>query len=117
MRGYKLDSDDYSSIEDEYPYGDQDSSYLDDKTWDEGDEEIRRVHPGPISWIATQILPRYADQEVARSSFSRIEVFINRLSPYQEMVDATSDAEFQDILDSLKAEWRWGMNIVSLSSL
>ena len=116
LRAYKIDSDntDEDSIDDEYPYENEDCSRLDDRTWDDHEDEAIVVRMDTMSWIGFQLLPRYANQVSVPSSLWRIEAFVNRFSPYQEMVDATSDDEYQDILDRLKIEWRWGMNIVSV---
>lgn len=77
------------------------------------EETARVVHLGPISWIATQVLPRYADQpDDATQPLSRLEVFVNWFSPYQQMVEATTDDEYLDVLDQVRSEWRWSMNIL-----
>jgi len=125
IKAYKINSDDDSdgsfSVEDEYQMeeypiiDDDDSSFLDNGTWDgesqEFDELTKRVHLGPISWIAMQVLPRYIDQPSASQSLSRIERFVDCFSPYRQMFDATTDDEFKMVLENLKAEWAWVTNI------
>lgn len=124
VRGYKIDSGEESdvsfSIEEEYPpeqypYEDDDSSFLDSVTWENPmeDEEERRVYLGPISWIATQVLPRYANQsDDATQPLSKIEAFVNMFSPYKQMVDATTDDDFLNVLDQVRGEWRWALNVL-----
>jgi len=36
---------------------------------------------------------------------------VDCFSPYQRMFDATTDHEFQTVLENMKAEWAWGTNI------
>jgi hypothetical protein len=128
VRPYRINSDDSSSdgsAEDEYPneypYENEDFCLLDNRTLndcgDADEDNVKVIQMGTMSWIAFQFLPRFTDQVNAPQSLSAIEALLIRFSPYQEMLDAVSDDEYQCILDGLKTEWRWGMNIVSLISI
>lgn len=121
VKAYCLDTDDSGlSITDEEPpiYEEDDSTYCDDRpsegTWIEDEEdEITVIRMGPVSWIAAQILPRFHDQETtANVELNAFEDAINRVAPYAELRNAACDADFQKILDTVRNEWRWGMNIV-----
>ena len=121
IKAYCLDTDESAfSMTDEEPliYEEEDSTFCDDRpsegTWvEEEEEEVAVIRIGPVSWIAAQILPRYHDQEVTQNiELNVFEDAVNRVSPYAELRDATCDADFQKILDSVRGEWRWGMNIV-----
>jgi hypothetical protein len=95
-----------------------DSTFCDvspsETTWvTEEEEEIRAVIVGPISWFAAQVLPRFHDQEtIVAVPLNTFEDIINRVSPYAELKGAVCDADFQRVLDQVRTEWRWGMNIV-----
>jgi hypothetical protein len=53
---------------------------------------------GPVSWVATQILPRLHDQEATVNvELNAFEDAINRASPYAELRNAACDADFQKI--------------------
>lgn len=99
-------------------YEEDDSTFYDDRpsevTWVEGEEdEIMVVRVGPVSWIAAQILPRFHDQEaILDTPLNVFEDAINRVSPYAELKNAACDTDFQQVLDQIRGEWRWGMNIV-----
>ena len=121
VKGYCLDTDesDLSMTDEEPPiYEEDDSTFCDDRpsegTWvEEEEEEITVIRMGPVSWIAAQILPRFHDQEVmANVELNAFESAINRVSPYAEMRNAVCDSDFQKVLDTVRSEWRWGMNIV-----
>ena len=122
VKGYCLDTDDSGlSMTDEEPpiYEEDDSTYCDDRpsegTWVEEveEEEVMVIDMGPVSWIAAQILPRFHDQETtANVELNAFEAAINRVSPYAELRNAACDDDFQKILDTVRSEWRWGMNIV-----
>ena len=122
VKGYCLDTDDSGlSMTDEEPpiYEEDDSTFCDDRpsegTWAEEEEveEITVINMGPVSWIAAQILPRFHDQETtANVELNAFEAAINRVSPYAELRNAACDADFQKVLDNVRSEWRWGMNIV-----
>jgi hypothetical protein len=121
VKGYCLDTDEsVLSMSDEEPpiYEEDDSTFCDDRpsegTWvEEEEEEIEVIRMGPVSWIAAQILPRYHDQAVTVNvELNAFEDAINRVSPYAELRNAACDADFQKVLDTVRNEWRWGMNIV-----
>ena len=121
VTGYCLDTDEsVASMTDEEPpvYEEDDSTFCDDQpsegTWVEEEvEEITVISMGPVSWIAAQILPRYQDQEsTATVELNAAEAAVNRVSPYAELRNAACDADFQKVLDQVRSEWRWGMNIV-----
>ena len=125
VKGYCLDTDDSGlSMTDEEPpiYEEDDSTYCDDRpsegTWvEEEEEEVTVIEMGPVSWIAAQILPRFHDQETTVNvELNAFEAAVNRVSPYAELRNAACDADFQKILDTVRSEWRWGMNIVRLRS-
>jgi len=64
-------------------------------------------------WVAAQILPQYHDQEATPTvELNMFEDAINRVSPYAELTNAGCDADFQKILNDVRNEWRWGMNIL-----
>lgn len=127
IKGYHVDTDESAlSMTDEEPTvgeGD-DSTFCDDRpsevTWveeeeEEEAEEIMVIKMGPVSWIAAQILPRFHDQEaIAKVPLNVFEGAIDRVSPYAELRNAACDHDFQKILDQVRTEWRWGMNIVRL---
>lgn len=124
IKGYRLDTDesDYSMTDEETPVCEEDdSTFFDDRpsetTWvEEEEEEIMVVRMGPASWIAAQILPRFHDQEtIVNVPLNVFEDAINRVSPYAELRNATCDADFQKVLEQVRFEWRWGMNIVRSS--
>ena len=125
IKGYSLDTDEsaLSMTDEESPFCEEDdSTFWDDRpsetTWveEEEEEEIMIVRVGPVSWIAAQILPRFHDQEaVVNVPLNVFEGAVNRLSPYAELRDAACDADFQKVLDQVRSEWRWGMNIVRSS--
>ena len=126
IKGYSLDTDESAlSMTDEEPpvFEEDDSTYCDDRpsevTWDEEEEEeILVVRMGPVSWIAAQILPRFHDQQATVNvPLNVFEGAIDRVSPYAELTNAACDADFQRVLDQVRNEWRWGMNIVRSSSL
>ena len=121
VRGYCLDTDEsVLSMTDEEPplYEEDDSTFCDDQpsegTWvEEEEEEITVIQMGPVSWIAAQILPRYLGQEsTVNAELNIFEDLVNRVSPYAELRNAACDDDFQKILDTVRGEWRWGMNIV-----
>lgn len=125
VRGYCLDTDEsVLSMTDEEPpiYEEDDCTFCDDRpsegTWvEEGEEEeveeMTVIRLGPVSWIAAQILPRFHDQEATVNvELNVFEDAINRVSPYAELRNAACDADFQKVLDTVRGEWRWGMNIV-----
>jgi len=126
VKGYCLDTDesDLSMTDEEPPiYEEDDSTFCDDRpsegTWveEEEEEEVTVIKMGPVSWIAAQILPRFHDQETTVNvELNAFESAINRVSPYAELRSATCDADFQKILDTVRSEWRWGMNIVGSGS-
>ena len=126
IKAYCLDTDEsVLSMTDEEPpvYEDEDSTFCDDRpsegTWvEEEEEEMMVIRMGPMSWIAAQILPRYHDQEATVNvELNVFENAINRVSPYAELSNAACDADFQKILNEVRSEWRWGMNIVRSRSL
>ena len=121
IKAYCLDSDESTlSMTDEEPvaYEEEDSTSCDDRpsegTWvEEEEEEMMVIKVGPVSWIAAQILPRYHGQEATVNvELNVFEDAVNRVSPYAELRNAACDADFQKILDNVRSEWRWGMNIV-----
>jgi len=125
VKGYCLDTDDsgLSMTDEEPPIYEDDSTFCDDRpsegTWveeeeeEEEEEEVMVIEMGPVSWIAAQILPRFHDQETTVNvELNPFEAAINRVSPYAELRNAACDADFQKILDTVRSEWRWGMNIV-----
>ena len=120
VKAYRLDTDEsVLSMSDEEPLDyEEDSTFCDDRppegTWvEEEEEKITVIRMGPVSWIAAQILPRYQDQEPnVNVELNVFENAINRVSPYAELENAGCDADFQKILDQVRGEWRWGMNIV-----
>ena len=121
VKGYCLDTDEsVLSMTDEEPpiYQEDDSTFCGDQpsegTWvGEVEEEITVINMGPMSWIAAQILPSYHGQEVlVNVKLNMFEDAINRVSPYAELREAACDADFQKILNEVRSEWRWGMNIV-----
>ena len=121
IKAYRLDTDESAlSMTDEEPpvYEEDDSTFCDDRpsegTWvEEEEEELRVIKMGLVSWIAAQILPQYHDQEATPTvELNMFENAINRVSPYAELTNATCDADFQKILNDVRSEWRWGMNIV-----
>jgi len=121
IKAYCLDTDESTlSLTDEEPliYEEDDSTFCDDRpsegTWvEEEEEETAVIRMGPVWWIAAQILPRYHNQEVtANVELNVFEDVVNRVSPYAELKNAVCDADFQKVLDSVRGEWRWGMNIV-----
>ena len=123
VKGYCLDTDESGlSVTDEEPpiYEEDDTTFCDDRpspsegTWvEEEEDEVTVIRMGPVSWIAAQILPRFHDQEVTVDvELNAFEAAINRVSPYAELRNAACDADFQKILDTVRSEWRWGMNIV-----
>ena len=120
-RGYCIDTDEsvLSVTDEETPVcGEDDSTYCDDHpsevTWiEEEEEEITVVSMGPVSWIAAQVLPRFHNQEATVDlPLNVFENAINRVSQYAELKNAVCDADFQSVLDQVRSEWRWGMNIV-----
>lgn len=125
IKGYSLDTDEsaLSATDEETPVYEEDDSTFDDQpsesTWvEEEEEEITVVEMGPVSWIAAQILPRFHNQEpITHVPLNVFEDAINRVSPYAELTNAACDADFQRVLDQVRAEWRWGMNIVRQSRL
>ena len=124
VKGYCIDTDEsVLSMTDEEPpvYEEDDSTFCGDRpsegTWveeeEEEEEEIMVIRMGPVSWIAAQILPRFHDQEATVDvELNAFESAINRVSPYAELRNAACDADFQKVLDTVRSEWRWGMNIV-----
>ena len=125
IKGYCLDTDEsVLSMTDEEPptYEEDDSTFCDDRpsegSWVEEEQDITVIRMGPVSWIAAQILPRYQSQEVTENvELNMFEATINRVSPYAELRNAVCDADFQNVLDQVRGEWRWGMNIVCSHSL
>lgn len=123
IKGYSIDTDEsvFSRTDEETsPCGEDDSTFCDDQlsevTWVKEEEEIVVVRMGPLSWISGQILPRFHDQEtIVNVPLNVFERAINRVSPYVELSNAVCDADFQKILDQVRGEWRWGMNIVRSS--
>lgn len=124
IKGYCIDTDEsvLSVTDEETPvFEEDDSTYCDDRpspsegTWVEEEEEERiLVRMGPVSWIAAQILPRFHDQQpIMVVQLNVFEDAINRVSPYAELKGAACDADFQRVLDGVRSEWRWGMNLVS----
>ena len=68
---------------------------------------------GPVSWVAAQILPQYLDQEATPTvELNMFEDAVNRVSPYTKLMSAACDADFQQILNDVRSEWRWGVGIV-----
>ena len=121
IKAYCLDTDESAlSMTDEEPpvYVEDDSTFCDDRpsegTWvEEEEEETRVIRVGPMSWVAAQILPQYHDQEATPTvELNMFEDAVNRVSPYAELTNAACDADFQKILNDVRSEWRWGMNIV-----
>jgi len=114
------DQSDLSMTDEEPPiYEEDDSTFCDDRpsegTWveEEEEEEVTVIRMGPVSWIAAQILPRFHGQEaMVDAELNVFEHAINRVSPYGELRNAACDADFQKILDQVRGEWRWGMNIL-----
>lgn len=126
VKGYSLDTDEsaLSMTDEETPvFEEDDSTYCDDRpsevNWvEEEEEEIFVVRMGPVSWIAAQILPRFHDQQATVNvPLNVFERAIDRVSPYGELTNAACDADFQRVLDQVRNEWRWGMNIVRSSLL
>ena len=124
VKGYSLDTDesDFSLTDEETPVCEEDdSTFCDDRpsetTWvEEEEEEMMVVRMGPVSWFAAQVLPRFHDQETTVAvPLNVFEDAINRVSSYAELKDAVSEADFQRVLDQVRGEWRWGMNIVRSS--
>lgn len=120
-RGYCIDTDEsvLSETDEETPVcAEDDSTYCDDQpsevTWvEEEEEEITVVSMGPVSWIAAQILPRFHSQEATVDlPLNVFEAAINRVSQYAELKNAVCDDDFQKVLDQVRNEWRWGMNIL-----
>jgi len=121
VKGYCIDTDEsVLSMTDEEPpvYEEDDSTFCDnppsEATWvEEEEDEITVIRMGFVSWVAAQILPIYHDQEATVNvELNVFEDAINRVSPYAELGSAACDADFQKILDEIRSEWRWGMNIV-----
>jgi len=122
IKGYCIDTDEsvLSMTDEELPVYEEedDSTSCDDRpsegTWvEEEEEDITVIRMGPVSWIAAQILPRYHDQEgEVDAQFNIFEDAINRVAPYAELRNAACDADFQKVLDQVRGEWRWGMNIL-----
>jgi hypothetical protein len=120
VKGYSLDTDesDLSMTDEETPVCEEDDSTFCDvspseTTWVAEEEEIRPVIMGSVSWFAAQVLPRFHDQEaIVAVPLNMFEDVINRVSPYAELKGAVCDADFQRVLDQVRTEWRWGMNIV-----
>jgi len=126
IKGYRLDTEesDLSMTDEEPPiYEEDDSTFCDDRpsegTWvEEEEDDIKAAEIGFVLWAAAQILPRYRDQEaIVNVELNMFEDAINRVSPYAELGSAACDADFQKILDEIRSEWRWGMNIVCSRSL
>ena len=123
VKGYCLDTDESAaSMTDEEPpiFEEDDSTYCDDRpsegTWVEEEEDMENstvITMGSMSWIATQILPRFQGQEsTVNVELNAFEDAVNRVSPYAELKSAACDADFQKVLDQVRSEWRWGINIV-----
>ena len=121
IKAYCLDTDESAlPMTDEEPpvYVEDDSTFCDDRpsegTWvEEEEEETRVIRVGPMSWVAAQILPQYHDQEATPTvEFNMFDDAVNRVSPYAELTNAARDVDFQKILNGVRGEWRWGMNIV-----
>ncbi|KAF9646266.1 hypothetical protein BDM02DRAFT_3271100 [Thelephora ganbajun] len=121
IKAYCIDTDEsvLSTTDEELSiYGEEDSTFCDDRpsegTWvEEEEEEITVIRMGPVSWVAGQVLPRFHDQEVTVNvELNVFEDAINRVSPYAELKNAVCDADFQKVLDGVRSEWRWGMNIL-----
>ena len=121
MKPYVLDTDESTlsmTDEESLVYEEEDSTFCDDRpsegTWvEEEEEEMMVIRMGSFSWIAAQILPRYHDQgATVNVELNVFEDAVNRVSPYAELRNAACDADFQKVLDNVRSEWRWGMNIV-----
>ncbi|KAL4248404.1 hypothetical protein ABKN59_006838 [Abortiporus biennis] len=66
-------------------------------------------------WIAPSMLPRYTAQQASRGagetdiyqreSLSTLESFVDTIGPYKELMDATTDSDFEKVLGRLLTEW------------
>lgn len=72
------------------------------------EDGLRAILIPPKGWLMASLLPRYMDQVSVASTRSTVESALDAFTPYEELRRADEsqlDADFEKVLERLKAEW------------